>query len=76
MMSGVSIKIGQLIRQKRMENKITLRKFSEMLGISMTELSQIERGDGKITYNLFYRAVHLLAIERERIEEALERYPI
>lgn len=36
---------GKSIRQWREEKEITLRKFAEMVGISPTYLSKIERGD-------------------------------
>jgi len=36
---------GETIRKWRAEKDVTLRKFAEMVGISPTYLSKIERGD-------------------------------
>lgn len=36
---------GQKIRSKRMEQKITLRKFSEMVKLSPTFMSKVERDE-------------------------------
>ena len=36
---------GDIIREARMQREITLRKFAEMVGVSPTYLSQIERGE-------------------------------
>ncbi len=36
---------GDTIRQARMREKITLRKFAEMVGVSPTYISQVERDE-------------------------------
>lgn len=36
---------GERIREKRTEKQITLRKFAEMIGVSPTYVSQIERNE-------------------------------
>jgi transcriptional regulator with XRE-family HTH domain len=36
---------GERVRRKRMDLKITLRKFAEMVGVSPTYISQIERDE-------------------------------
>lgn len=36
---------GQVLRDARMEKKISLRKFAEMVGISPTYLSQVEQNN-------------------------------
>lgn len=38
---------GSRVRQKRMDKQITLRKFAEMIGVSPTYVSQIERDEFK-----------------------------
>ena len=35
---------GGRLREKRLEKKITLRKFADMIGVSSTYLSQVEQG--------------------------------
>lgn len=36
---------GDTVRDARMREKITLRKFAEMVGVSPTYISQIERDE-------------------------------
>ena len=38
--------LGEIIREKRVEKEITLRRFAEMLGVSPTYVSQCEQGEG------------------------------
>lgn len=38
---------GGRVRKKRMDKQITLRKFAEMIGVSPTYVSQIERDEFK-----------------------------
>jgi len=38
-----SLPFGQILRAKRLEKEISLRKFAEMVGISPTYLSQVEQ---------------------------------
>ena len=38
---------GQRVREMRMQKQITLRKFAEMIGVSATYVSQIERDEFK-----------------------------
>lgn len=37
------IPFGKVLRAKRLEKKITLRKFAELVGVSPTYLSQVEQ---------------------------------
>lgn len=36
---------GQILRDKRLSSKISLRKFAEMVGVSPTYLSQVEQNN-------------------------------
>ncbi len=36
---------GELLREKRIEKKFSLRKFAELVGVSPTYLSQVEQGN-------------------------------
>jgi HTH-type transcriptional regulator, competence development regulator len=36
-------RFGEVLREKRMEKKLSLRKFAQMVGISPTYLSQVEQ---------------------------------
>jgi transcriptional regulator with XRE-family HTH domain len=42
-MTKKRVTFGQVLREKRLEKKFTLRKFAEMVGISPTYLSQVEQ---------------------------------
>lgn len=44
-MLGKKETFGELMRKKRMEKQITLRKFAELIGVSPTYISQIERNE-------------------------------
>ena len=44
-MSQRSKPFGQVLREKRLEKGITLRKFAEMISVSPTYLSQVEQGN-------------------------------
>ena len=43
-MRGPSARLGEIIRRQRELNRLTLRQFAAMAGISNPYLSQIERG--------------------------------
>lgn len=45
MMTKGNETFGERVRQRREEKKISLRKFAEMVGVSPTYISQIERGE-------------------------------
>ncbi len=36
---------GEMLREKRIEKKFSLRKFAELVGVSPTYLSQVEQGN-------------------------------
>jgi transcriptional regulator with XRE-family HTH domain len=44
-MGKVNETFGERVRRKRMEKQITLRKFAEMIDVSPTYISQIERDE-------------------------------
>ncbi len=44
-MAKVNETFGERVRRKRMEKQITLRKFAEMIEVSPTYVSQIERDE-------------------------------
>lgn len=44
-MSSKKKHFGELIREKRTEKKLTLRKFADRVGLSPTYVSQIEQGN-------------------------------
>lgn len=45
MMTKGNETFGERVRQRREEKKISLRKFAEMVDVSPTYISQIERGE-------------------------------
>lgn len=65
MNGGMSIKeIGQIIKNKRIENKISLKTLSEITNISISELSRIENGKVYNPNSVFlYRICNILKID-------------
>ena len=42
-MTSQQLSFGRLLREKRTDRKLSLRKFAEMVGVSPTYLSQVEQ---------------------------------
>jgi len=62
---------GALIRQKRKDLELTLGRLAEELGISVTFLSEVERGEKPPLSNKYFPAVsRLLNITMEELESA------
>lgn len=53
-MTDLSLKIGQLIRAKRVEKKLTQEKLSLQCGIDRSYMGRIERGEVNITVEKLY----------------------
>ena len=53
-MTDLSLKIGQLIRVKRVEKKLTQEKLSLQCGIDRSYMGRIERGEVNITVEKLY----------------------
>ena len=62
-MLELSIEIGQLIRKKRKEKKITQEALALQCGIDRSYLGRIERGEVNITVLKFYEIAHILKVE-------------
>lgn len=60
---------GEYVRQKRIERKITLRKFAEIIGKSPTLISAIENGDKTAPSDEVLRTIVLkLELNQEETE--------
>ncbi|KQQ76740.1 helix-turn-helix domain-containing protein [Acinetobacter sp. Leaf130] len=59
-MRDLSIKIGQLIRQKRKEKQISQEKLALLCNIDRSYLGRIERGEVNITILKLYEISELL----------------
>lgn len=62
-MLELSIQIGQLIRKKRKEKKITQEALALQCGIDRSYLGRIERGEVNITVLKLYEIAHILKVE-------------
>ncbi|MDA3452933.1 MULTISPECIES: helix-turn-helix domain-containing protein [Acinetobacter] len=59
-MRDLSIKIGQLIRQKRKEKQISQEKLALLCNIDRSYLGRIERGEVNITILKLYEISEVL----------------
>lgn len=62
-MTDLSLKIGQLIREKRIEKKLTQEKLSLQCGIDRSYMGRIERGEVNITVEKLYEIAMELEVE-------------
>ena len=53
-MTDLSLKIGQLLRETRVEKKLTQEKLSLQCGIDRSYMGRIERGEVNITVEKLY----------------------
>ena len=66
-MTDLSLKIGQLIRVKRVEKKLTQEKLSLQCGIDRSYMGRIERGEVNITVEKLYEIAMELEIEVQEL---------
>jgi len=66
-MTDLSLKIGQLIREKRVEKKLTQEKLSLQCGIDRSYMGRIERGEVNITVEKLYEIALELGIEVQEL---------
>lgn len=59
--------IGQRIRKRRLEMKLTQQQFAERVGISMSFYGHIERGTRKLSVDTLYRIVQELGCSADEI---------
>lgn len=66
-MSELSIKIGQLIRKKRTENRITQESLALQCGIDRSYMGRIERGEVNITILKLYEIAKILKVDPKEL---------
>ncbi|MRT39385.1 helix-turn-helix domain-containing protein [Acinetobacter sp. RIT698] len=66
-MTDLSLKIGQLIRAKRVEKKLTQEKLSLQCGIDRSYMGRIERGEVNITVEKLYEIAMELEVEVQEL---------
>ena len=66
-MTDLSLKIGQLIREKRVEKKLTQEKLSLQCGIDRSYMGRIERGEVNITVEKLYEIAMELEVEVQEL---------
>ena len=69
--------LGNKIREKRKEKKLTLKTLSKMTKISQSELSKIEKGEIENPSNVFlYRLAKALDVEyNDLLRYRWDKYP-
>ena len=71
-MTELSIAIGQLIRNKRSELKITQESLALQCGIDRSYVGRIERGEVNITVEKLYEIAEILKINPQELLPTLE----
>ncbi|MDM1786761.1 helix-turn-helix domain-containing protein [Acinetobacter bereziniae] len=66
-MSELSIAIGQLIRNKRTELKITQESLALQCGIDRSYMGRIERGEVNLTVEKLYEIASRLEIDAKKL---------
>lgn len=66
-MLELSIEIGQLIRKKRIEKKITQEALALQCGIDRSYIGRIERGEVNITVEKLYEIAAVLEISAKEL---------
>lgn len=71
-MTELSIAIGQLIRNKRLELKITQESLALQCGIDRSYVGRIERGEVNLTVEKLYEIAEILKINPQELLPILE----
>nr|CAC80863.1 RtrR protein [Acinetobacter sp.] len=66
-MLELSIEIGQLIRKKRKEKKITQEALALQCGIDRSYIGRIERGEVNLTVEKLYEIATALEVDMKEI---------
>lgn len=66
---GISLQIGEFIRSKRKEGKLTLKQLAKEIGLSHTYLSQIELGDRKASPEVLRQLSEALNVSYSELME-------
>ncbi|MDM1291454.1 helix-turn-helix domain-containing protein [Acinetobacter indicus] len=66
-MSELSIKIGQLIRNRRLQLKMTQEALALQCGIDRSYMGRIERGEVNLTVEKIYEIASVLKISPKEL---------
>lgn len=66
-MPELSLKIGQLIRNKRKEKNITQESLSLQCGIDRSYMGRIERGEVNMTIDKLYEIANALKVDAKEL---------
>ena len=66
-MLDLSIEIGQLIRKKRKEKKITQEALALQCGIDRSYIGRIERGEVNLTVEKLYEIATALEVDMKEL---------
>lgn len=71
-MTELSIAIGQLIRSKRLELKITQESLALQCGIDRSYVGRIERGEVNLTVEKLYEIAKILQVSPQELLPMLD----
>lgn len=66
-MQDLSLKVGQLIREKRKEKQISQEKLALLCNIDRSYLGRIERGEVNITILKLYEIAEVLKVNAKEL---------
>lgn len=66
-MTDLSTKIGQLVRNKRTEKKISQESLALLCGIDRSYLGRIERGEVNLTVEKLYEIATALEVDMKEL---------
>ncbi|MEN8358796.1 helix-turn-helix transcriptional regulator [Acinetobacter towneri] len=66
-MTDLSTKIGQLVRNKRTEKKISQESLALLCGIDRSYLGRIERGEVNLTVEKLYEIASALEVDMKEL---------
>lgn len=61
------LKVGQIIRNLRKEHSLTIEELSEIVGINVIHITQIELGNRKMSIDLFCQLIDALETDANTI---------
>ena len=69
----VNVRFGELIREKRLERKMTLKTVGEKVGYSVTGYKHIEDGDREVPLGVFFELCRLFDLDVNEVEKELSK---
>lgn len=64
------IELGQMVRHKRTANGLKIKDAAELLGLSVTTLIKIEKGEPTVSSGNLFKALNGFGVELNIVDEA------